>query len=44
MATLVRRVLIMGRQEVTQYKQMKGMLRRIAMTQSQVLGAVLNKF
>lgn len=44
MATLARRVLILGRQEVTQYKQMKGMLRRIAMTQSQVLGAVLNKF
>lgn len=43
-ATLARRVLITGRQAVTPYKQMKGMLRRIAMTQSQVLGAVLNEF
>lgn len=43
-ATVARRVLAIGRQEATSYKQMKGMLRRIAMTQAQVVGAVFNRF
>lgn len=37
-------VLVVGRAEATKFKDLKEMLRRLALTQSQVLGAVINDF
>ena len=37
-------VLVVGRSEATKFKDLKEMLRRLALTQSQVLGAVINDF
>ena len=43
-ATMAGRVLVLSRLGFTAHKQMKGMLRRLAMTQSRILGAVINRF
>jgi len=43
-ATLAQRVLVVGRAKATSFKALKETLRRIALTQSQVLGAVINDF
>ncbi len=43
-ATLAQRVLVVGRSNATSFKDLKETLRRIALTQSQVLGAVINDF
>jgi protein-tyrosine kinase len=43
-ATVVGRVLVLGRAKCTPYKETREMLRRLAATQSQILGAVLNHF
>jgi protein-tyrosine kinase len=43
-ATLAQRVLVVSRSKATTFKDLKETLRRIALTQSQVLGAVINDF
>jgi protein-tyrosine kinase len=43
-ATLAGRALIVSRSVTTSYKDMKEMLRRLALTRSQILGAVINHF
>jgi protein-tyrosine kinase len=43
-ATLAGRVLVVSRAKQTPYKGMKEMLRRLAVTQSRVMGAVVNHF
>jgi protein-tyrosine kinase len=43
-ATLAQRVLVVSRAKATSFKDLKETLRRIALTQSQVLGAVINDF
>ena len=43
-ATLVGRVLILGRANHTPYKATREMMRRLAASRSQVLGAVLNRY
>lgn len=43
-ATLARRVLLLSRAQQARFKDMKEMLRRLATTQSQVVGAVINHF
>jgi len=43
-ATLAQRVLVVSRSKTTTFKALKETLRRIALTQSQVLGAVINDF
>ncbi len=43
-ATLVGRVLLVSRAEHTPYKDTREMLRRLAATQAQILGAVINHF
>lgn len=43
-ATLVGRVLVVSRAQHTSYKATRDMLRRLAATQSQVLGAVVNHY
>jgi receptor protein-tyrosine kinase len=43
-ATLAGRVLVLGRAKHTPYKGLREMMRRLAVTQSRVLGAVVNHF
>jgi receptor protein-tyrosine kinase len=43
-ATLAQRVMVVSRSKATTFKDLKETLRRIALTQSQVLGAVINDF
>lgn len=43
-ASVARRVVAVSRSEVTSMKEMKDMLRRLAVTDSSILGAVVNKF
>lgn len=43
-ATLAGRVLVLSRAQRTTYRDMREMLRRLATTQSRILGAVLNHF
>jgi capsular exopolysaccharide synthesis family protein len=43
-ATLAGRVLILSRARNTRFKDMREMMRRLAVTQSHVLGAVVNNF
>jgi len=43
-ATLAGRVLLVSRSVATSFKDMKEMLRRLALTRSQILGAVINNF
>jgi protein-tyrosine kinase len=43
-ATLAGRVLVLSRAQHTSYQTMRDMLRRLATTQSKILGAVLNHF
>jgi protein-tyrosine kinase len=43
-ASVARRVVAVSRSEVTSFKEMKDMLRRLAVTDSMILGAVVNKF
>lgn len=43
-ATLAGRVLVVGRAKHTPYKGLREMMRRLAVTQSRVLGAVMNHF
>jgi protein-tyrosine kinase len=43
-ASLVGRVLVLSRAQTTRYKDMQEMLRRLAATRSQILGAVLSHF
>lgn len=43
-ATLAGRVLLVSRSVTTSFKDMKEMLRRLALTRSQILGAVINHF
>ena len=43
-ATHAGRVLVVGRAETTRFKELKQMLRRLALTRAQVLGAVINEF
>jgi receptor protein-tyrosine kinase len=43
-ATLAQRVLVVSRSKATSFKDLRETLRRIALTQSQVLGAVINDF
>ncbi len=43
-ASLASRVLLVSRSQQTSYKEMRDMLRRLATTQSTILGAVLNHF
>ncbi|MEP6883759.1 MAG: CpsD/CapB family tyrosine-protein kinase [Gammaproteobacteria bacterium] len=43
-ATLAGRVLVLSRAQHTSFKSMRDMLRRLATTQSKILGAVLNHF
>jgi protein-tyrosine kinase len=43
-ATLAGRALIIGRAKHTTYKDLRSMMRRLAITQTRVMGAVLNKF
>jgi Mrp family chromosome partitioning ATPase len=43
-ASLAARVLIVSRSQHTSYKNTREMLRRLATTQSTILGAVLNHF
>jgi protein-tyrosine kinase len=43
-ASVARRVVAVSRSEVTSIKDMKDMLRRLAVTDSTILGAVVNKF
>ncbi|HZR34922.1 MAG TPA: CpsD/CapB family tyrosine-protein kinase [Nevskia sp.] len=43
-ATVVGRVLALGRADHTANRQMRDMFRRLATTQAQILGAVLNRF
>ena len=43
-ATLAGRALIIGRAKHTTYKDLRSMMRRLAITQTRVMGAVLNQF
>jgi receptor protein-tyrosine kinase len=43
-AAVAGRVLVVSRSQATKFKDLKEMLRRLALTQSQVLGAVINDF
>jgi capsular exopolysaccharide synthesis family protein len=43
-ATIARRVLVLSRGQATHQQEMKEMLKRLATTQSQVLGAVISNF
>jgi protein-tyrosine kinase len=43
-ATLAGRVLVVSRSVATTFKDLKAMLRRLTMTQAQILGAVINDF
>jgi receptor protein-tyrosine kinase len=43
-AMMAGRVLIVSRAKMTRHNEMKDMLRRLATTQSQILGAVINRF
>lgn len=43
-ATLIGRVLVLSRANHTRYAQQKEMLRKLAVTRSQILGAVINHF
>jgi capsular exopolysaccharide synthesis family protein len=43
-ATMTGRVLVVSRSVATTFRDLKDMLRRLAMTQSQVLGAVINSY
>jgi receptor protein-tyrosine kinase len=43
-ATVAQRVLVVSRAEATSMASMKDMLRRLAVTESKILGAVLNRF
>jgi protein-tyrosine kinase len=43
-ATLAQRVLVVSRSEATSLQSLKDMLRRLTVTESRVLGAVINKF
>jgi protein-tyrosine kinase len=43
-ATLAGKVIILSRGQHTSYKETRGLLRRLASTQSQILGAVINHF
>lgn len=43
-ATVAQRVLVVSRAEATSFGGMKDMLRRLAVTESKVLGAVINRF
>ena len=43
-ATLAGRVLVLSRAQHTPYKNTREMLRRLATTQSRILGAVMNHF
>ena len=44
LATLAGRALIIGRAKHTTYKDLRSMMRRLAITQTRVMGAVLNQF
>jgi protein-tyrosine kinase len=43
-ATVAQRVLVVSRSEATSFRSMKDMLRRLAVTESKILGAVISKF
>jgi protein-tyrosine kinase len=43
-ATVAQRVLVVSRTEATSFSSMKDMLRRLAVTDSKILGAVISKF
>jgi protein-tyrosine kinase len=43
-ATVARRVLVVSRSETTSFSSMKDMLRRLAVTESKILGAVISRF
>jgi|SRR6202034_4263735 len=43
-ATVAQRVLVVSRSEATSFSSMKDMLRRLAVTESKILGAVISKF
>jgi Mrp family chromosome partitioning ATPase len=43
-ATVAQRVLVVSRAEATSFRSMKDMLRRLAVTESKILGAVISKF
>jgi protein-tyrosine kinase len=43
-AAVAQRVLVVSRAERTTFKSMKDMLRRLAVTESKILGAVINRF
>jgi receptor protein-tyrosine kinase len=43
-ATVAQRVLMVTRTEATSFQSMKDTLRRLAVTESKILGAVINKF
>jgi receptor protein-tyrosine kinase len=43
-ASLVRRVLVVSRANVSTYTEMKDMMRRLVSTQARILGSVLNRF
>jgi receptor protein-tyrosine kinase len=43
-ATVAQRVVVVSRTEATSFKSMKDMLRRLAVTESKILGAVISKF
>jgi receptor protein-tyrosine kinase len=43
-ATLVGRVLVVSRANHTRFRQQREMLRKLAVTRSQILGAVINYF
>ncbi|MFI4869025.1 MAG: CpsD/CapB family tyrosine-protein kinase [Steroidobacterales bacterium] len=43
-ASVAQRVVVVSRTEATSFKSMKDMLRRLAVTESKILGAVINKF
>jgi receptor protein-tyrosine kinase len=43
-ATLAGRVIVLGRGDHTSFSETRDLLRRLASTQSQILGAVINHF
>ena len=43
-ATVARRVVVVSRSEATSLDRLKDMVRRVAMTESKILGAVINRF
>jgi Mrp family chromosome partitioning ATPase len=43
-ATLAQRVLVVSRSEATSLQSLKDMLRRLTVTESRILGAVINRF